>query len=439
MSNRRSGPLSPRELAEAAVLADLAVLAVVLARLTPFAGLTTVIGAVPFAVLGLRHRNRVVAVAFFVGVVLTFLMAGFSSATQVLVMATFGGVVGRGIRHGWSLVRTVGVGVAIGWTAVASLTAGFLYVFAEFRELSLEAAAVQWEGISTSLRAVGLDPLADGGDPIVTWAIDNWYVSVPLFQLVISVFLVGFVLHVGSPAIKRVDAAFAWDGDLHLRPPSAESSDGLSTESSDSPVRVTTRGAVVRRGQTDVVLPDITLDGPGLTIVRGPNGAGKSTLLGLLVGRFQPTRGRVAPNDLAARLGLVGGVAVIGQRPESQVVGARVADDLAWGFAEPPDESTVAAALERVGLAGFEQRETAGLSGGELQRLAIAAALVRHPRLLLSDESTSMLDPAARVAVLDVLRGVADEAPVLHITHLQEEMVKADDVIAIGEPGTSSP
>ena len=73
------------------MLADLAVLTVILARLTPFAGITTVIGSIPFAVLGLRHRNRVLAVAFFVGVVLTFLMARFSSATQVLVMPTFGG------------------------------------------------------------------------------------------------------------------------------------------------------------------------------------------------------------------------------------------------------------------------------------------------------------------------------------------------------------
>jgi energy-coupling factor transporter ATP-binding protein EcfA2 len=410
------------------VLADLAVLAVVLARLTPFAGLTTVIGAVPFAVLGLRHRARVLSVAFFVGVVLTFLMAGFSSATQVLVMATFGGVVGRSIRHSWSLVRTIGVGIAIGWTTVASLTAGFLYVFADFRELSLEAAAVQWDGLSTSLRAIGLELLADGGDPIVTWAIEYWYLSVPLFQLVVSVFLVGFVLHIGAPAIKRVDAAFEWDGEADRARPTPVGAGSID--------RVATRGAVVRRGDTEVPLPDITLDGPGLTVVRGPNGAGKSTLLGTLVGRFEPCQGEVAPTDLSARLGLVGGVAVIGQRPESQVVGARVADDLAWGFDEPPDDETVAAVLERVGLAGFEQRETAGLSGGELQRLAIAAALVRKPQLLLSDESTSMLDPIARVAVMDVLRTVADDAPVLHITHLREEMAKADDVVTIGETGT---
>lgn len=425
MTDRRSGPLSPRELAEAAVLADLAVLAIIMARLTPFAGLTTVIGSIPFAVLGLRHRNRVLAVAFFVGVVLTFLMAGFSSATQVLVMATYGGVVGRGVRYGWSLATTMAMGIAIGWTTVASLTVGFLYVFSDFRELSLEAAAVQWDGISTSMRAVGMDVIADAGDPLITWAIEYWYYAVPVFQFGVSLFLVGFVLQVGSPAIKRVDAAFEWTEQMGKAAPVAH-----MTSEAIGPV--TTRGVVVDRGSTAVVLPDISLDGPGLTVVRGPNGAGKSTLLGALVGRFEPSAGVVEPPDLVERVGRIGGVAVIGQRPESQVVGARVTDDLAWGFAEAPSKETVSGVLEQVGLAGFEQRETAGLSGGELQRLAIAAALIREPGLLLSDESTSMLDPEARRAVMEVLTSVASRAPVLHITHLDAEMAQADTVVVVG-------
>lgn len=427
MTDRRKGPLSPRELAEAAVLADLAVLTIIMARLTPFAGLTTVIGSIPFAVLGLRHRNRVLAVAFFVGVVLTFLMAGFSSATQVLVMATFGGVVGRGIRYGWSLTKTMAVGVAIGWTTVASLTAGFLYVFSEFRELSLEAAAVQWNGIATSLRAIGLDFLADGGDPLIEWGIEYWYFAVPLFQLGVSLFLIGFVLQIGTPSIKRVDAAFEWTEQMGAPAP-------IGHQEVRPIGSVSTHNAVVNRGSTAVVLPDIVLDGPGLTIVRGPNGAGKSTLFGTLVGRYEPSSGSVEPADLSDRVGRIGGVAVIGQRPESQVVGARVADDLAWGFTEAPTAESITAVLAQVGLVGFEQRETAGLSGGELQRLAIAAALIREPGLLLSDESTSMLDPEARLAVMEVLQSVAERAPVLHITHLDAEMAQADTVVVVGEP-----
>lgn len=432
MTDRRSGPLSPRELAEAAVLADLAVLTIIMARLTPFAGLTTVIGSIPFAVLGLRHRNRVLAVAFFVGVVLTFLMAGFSSATQVLVMATFGGVVGRAIRHGWSLTTTLVMGVAVGWTTVASLTAGFLWVFSDFRELTLEAAGVQWNGIATSMRAIGLDAIADAGDPAVEWSIEYWYIAVPLFQLFVSLFVIGFVLQIGAPSIKRVDAAFEWTDEMGSPAPT-------SHETAAPIGSVSTHAVVVERGATTVALPDITLDGPGLTVVRGPNGAGKSTLLGTLVGRFEASSGSVVPSDLAERVGRIGGVAVIGQRPESQVVGARVADDLAWGFDEAPSSTTISAVLDQVGLAGFGQRETAGLSGGELQRLAIAAALIRKPGLLLSDESTSMLDPEARKAVMGVLRSVAERAPVLHITHLDAEIAMADTVVVVGSADEVGP
>ena len=57
------------------------------------------------------------------------------------------------------------------------------------------------------------------------------------------------------------------------------------------------------------------------------------------------------------------------------------------------DEDDVDRALSRVGLGGFGERDTSTLSGGELQRLALASAIVREPALLISDESTAMLDP----------------------------------------------
>ena len=172
-------------------------------------------------------------------------------------------------------------------------------LYAEFRELTLEAAEVQWDGLSTGLRSIGLDLLADVGDPVVGWAIDRWYLSVPLFQLVVSVFLVGFVRHIGSPAIKRVDAAFPQDDAAFPQDDAAFGRDDaggpIRPDRSDEPVGLTTvrtRGVAVERGSTLVRLPDITLDGPGLTVVVGPNGAGKSTLLGTLIGRFEPVVSR---------------------------------------------------------------------------------------------------------------------------------------------------
>ena len=88
--------------------------------------------------------------------------------------------------------------------------------------------------------------------------------------------------------------------------------------------------------------------------------------------------------------------------------------------------------LERVGLAGLANADPRSLSGGQLQRLALAGALARSPRLLISDESTAMIDRAGRAEMLDLLaslpaRGIA----VVHITHDPAESARADRVVTI--------
>ncbi len=359
---RRSDRLTPSELADAAVLADLAVLVVVLARLTPFSGLTTVVGSIPFAVLSLRNRPKVVAVGFWIALVLVFLLAGFNAATEVVVMATFGGITGRAIGNDWSRRRTVIASLAIGWTTVASLTLLFLVTFAGLRELNLDAARVQWKGIARGLDAIGLDPVVAAVDPRIDWILDHWWFTVPLFQFFISIVLTLFVLQIGRPVVGRVRRTF------HEPPPPGAAALALANE---------------------------LLSAPGVTLVVGPNGSGKSTLLRAMA-------------DAAGDRGVHGGTAIVGQRPESQVIGAKVADDLAWGIEPVPTALAMSAALADVGLEGFEERETGGLSGGELQRLALAAATLRDPRLVLSDESTAMIDPEGRAVVRSALRSMAD-------------------------------
>lgn len=367
-------------------MADLCVVAVLLARLSPFAGLTTVVGAVPFVVLGMRHRARAVVVGFFVAVVLVFLLAGFSAATQVLVMASFGGIIGRSFERSWSRARTIGVTIAFGWTLVASLTVGFLWVFAGLRELNLDAARVQWTGISRGLDAIGLDPIVAFVDPRIDWVLDNWFISVPIFQLVVSVFLTLFVLRIGRPVVNRVQRSF---GDRPAPSAAIEAiADRLLAERSDD-------------------------GGASMIVVSGENGAGKTTLLRAIQAR-EP------------------GCAVVGQRPESQIIGIRVDDDLDWGLAPLPTAEQRAAALATVGLSGFERRETSSLSGGELQRLALASAVIRKPSLLLSDESTAMIDPDGRETVLGILRRLADNGvDVIHVSHLDNEQLLADRTVEI--------
>ena len=118
---------------------------------------------------------------------------------------------------------------------------------------------------------------------------------------------------------------------------------------------------------------------------------------------------------------------MIFQRPESQVLGVRVIDDLLWGTGTPTDID-VNGLLARVGLDGFAERETSTLSGGELQRLAVAALIARRPAVVISDESTAMLDPRGRADVVELLHGLVrdDGATVVHISHHPEELTATD-------------
>lgn len=117
--------------------------------------------------------------------------------------------------------------------------------------------------------------------------------------------------------------------------------------------------------------------------VTGANGSGKTTLMLLLAGR-QPTSGSIERPG-AVGLGRLGGTAVVMQHPETQVLGSRVADDVVWDAARHPHD--IDRLLDEVGLSGMAERDTGGLSGGELQRLAVAAALARRPALLIADET----------------------------------------------------
>jgi energy-coupling factor transporter ATP-binding protein EcfA2 len=177
---------------------------------------------------------------------------------------------------------------------------------------------------------------------------------------------------------------------------------------------------------------DVSLEvaGGDFVVLAGPNGSGKSTIARLLAG-LQPTDG-VVVRPGAAGLGRAGGTAAIFQRPESQVLGVRVKDDLVWGLpASVPVD--VAGLLGRVGLVGMAERETSTLSGGELQRLAIAAALARAPKLVISDESTSMLDTEGQRAVIGLLGELSRSGvAVVHVTHRASEGEAASRVIDLG-------
>jgi energy-coupling factor transport system ATP-binding protein len=180
-------------------------------------------------------------------------------------------------------------------------------------------------------------------------------------------------------------------------------------------------------GSEAYAVRDISLEVvPGeLVALLGDNGSGKSTLARVLAGKHPTTGEVVRPGG--AGLGRPEGTAMIMQHPETQILGVRVADDVVWGLRKD-HHVDVDGLLRKVGLDGFGGRDTSTLSGGELQRLAVAAALARRPQLLISDESTAMVDEEGRSLLTELLRDLptSDGMAVVHITHRHEEAAVAD-------------
>jgi energy-coupling factor transport system ATP-binding protein len=183
------------------------------------------------------------------------------------------------------------------------------------------------------------------------------------------------------------------------------------------------------RAQHDAVGPvTLTVERGEHLAITGANGSGKTTLMLLLSGR-EPTAGTLERPG-AVGLGRFGGTAVVMQHPESQVLGTRVVDDVVWGL--PPGVTVdVDRLLGEVGLDGLGERDTGGLSGGELQRLAVAAALAREPALLIADEVTSMVDQKGRDGLVSILSGLTKhhDMSLVHITHYNDEADSADRTI----------
>jgi len=191
-------------------------------------------------------------------------------------------------------------------------------------------------------------------------------------------------------------------------------------------------------------LTDVSLavDSGEVVALLGPSGSGKSTLLRALAGLVPHFHGgRFSGSVVVAGLDtrrrrpaeLAGTVATVFQDPEDQVVMARVENEVAFALENlgtPAKEiwPRVETALGSVGAANLVGRRTAELSGGELQRVSLAAALAIRPSLLLLDEPTSQLDPAGADAFFTRLRG-SGAAVVLAEQRTARPLALADRVL----------
>ena len=175
----------------------------------------------------------------------------------------------------------------------------------------------------------------------------------------------------------------------------------------------------------------------------GPSGSGKTTLLHLLGLLEKPDEGRIMLGDREVERGdreARMAIAAVFQRP--YLFKGTVAGNVGYGLAMrgvPRHErpARVAAALERVGLAGYEARGAHQLSGGEAQRVSLARALVLEPKVLLLDEPLASLDALLkRKLAEEFARIVRDtDATVIWVTHDQDEALMVADGVAIVNEG----
>ncbi len=197
-------------------------------------------------------------------------------------------------------------------------------------------------------------------------------------------------------------------------------------------------------------IADVTLElGSGeLIVVAGASGSGKSTLLRVasgLVPHFHggAFAGRAVVAGMDTREHgpgeLAGAVGTLFQDPETQVVMGTPRAELAFGLENRGESSAAAArgveeAALALGIAHLLDRSTSELSGGELQRVALGAALVGRPRLLVLDEPTSQLDPVAGDELIALLRRLNEDSDttILLAEHrLERCLAAADRVLAI--------
>ncbi len=187
----------------------------------------------------------------------------------------------------------------------------------------------------------------------------------------------------------------------------------------------------------------------------GPSGSGKSTLVKLLVGLYRPVSGRVLFNDIGAeeirynemrrQIGFV--------TQDTQLFAGTIRDNLAFVKPDATDEE-IMEALHKASCDGLLARSEKGidtmlgegglkLSGGEKQRISIARALIRNPRLLIFDEATSALDSLTEETITQTVREISGrkEQITILIAHRLSTVMHADRIVVlekgrIAEEGT---
>lgn len=192
---------------------------------------------------------------------------------------------------------------------------------------------------------------------------------------------------------------------------------------------------------------EVTLDiAPGDFIaVLGHNGSGKSTLAKHMNAILCPTEGCIWVDGRDTRQeeevwNVRQAAGMVFQNPDNQIIGQVVEEDVGFGpenMGIPTEEiwERVKESLKAVGMYEFRKYSPNKLSGGQKQRVSIAGVLAMHPKCIVLDEPTAMLDPNGRREVIRAIRGLNDveNVTVILITHYMEEIIHADKVFVMDD------
>ena len=179
--------------------------------------------------------------------------------------------------------------------------------------------------------------------------------------------------------------------------------------------------------------------------ILGHNGSGKSTLAKQINALLVPTEGSLYVDGMDTKdpekvWDIRQSAGMVFQNPDNQIIGSVVDEDVGFGpenMGIPTKEiwERVEESLRSVGMWEYRHSSPNKLSGGQKQRVAIAGVVAMHPKCIVLDEPTAMLDPVGRKDVIRTVRALnmVEDVTVVLITHYMEEVIYADKVIVMDD------
>lgn len=190
---------------------------------------------------------------------------------------------------------------------------------------------------------------------------------------------------------------------------------------------------------------DIEIEKGQFVAILGHNGSGKSTLAKHMNAILEPSGGEMwvdgmDTSDEKHLWDIRQSAGMVFQNPDNQIIGQVVEEDVGFGpenLGVPTKEiwERVEESLKAVGMYEYRKYSPNKLSGGQKQRVSIAGVLAMHPKCIVLDEPTAMLDPNGRKDVIRAARALNDveNVTIILITHYMEEVIYADRVFVMDE------